>query len=123
MPAIKVFIFNKLLAIFVFLIVKIVIREQYLVKPVICMCFRFFVYKNCNKKAAANVPVAKTFLSNIFFTVFAFLIAKIVIWGQQVIKLVIHTCFCFLPYKNCNAQKIRYKSLYSLNYHFFNSKC
>ena len=74
----KTFISNRLLAVFTILIVKIVIWKQKLVRPIVYICFCFFVCKNYNARAAASVPAARFFLSNISLAVFVFLIAKIV---------------------------------------------
>lgn len=39
---------------------------------------------NCSIKAVAiDIPVARTFLSNMYLVIFIFLIAKIVMQGQQ----------------------------------------
>ena len=44
------------------------------------MYFHFFTCKNRNTEVA--IQVAKALLSNIFFAIFAFLIAKIAMLGQ-----------------------------------------
>ena len=122
-PAAGAFISNRSLAVFAFLIAKMVTRGQQLVKPVVHTCFRFFACKNCNTGTAAGVPAAGAFLSNRFLAVFVFLIAKIVTRGQQLVRPVVRTCFRFSPHKNRIAQNMRCRSLYSLKYLFSDSKC
>lgn len=69
--------------------------------PISCMCFCFFAHKNCSTRAV--ILVARTLLSKIFLVVFAFLIAKIVMQGQQLCKASYLYLFLFFAYKNCNA--------------------
>lgn len=81
----KNFLSNIFLGISTFLIAKIVVQEYHLVKLIISTYLFFFIYKYYDAKTAMlakNKPIARTFLSNIFFAVFAFLIAKIIIQGQ-----------------------------------------
>lgn len=50
--------------------------------------------------------VAKTLLSNIYLVTFAFLITKITMLGQQLVRPVICICYHFSACKNCNLRAI-----------------
>ena len=71
-PAKEAFIFNRLLAIFAFLIVKIVTQGQKLVRLFVYTYFCYFNCKNYNSRVAASMPVVKAFLFNTFLAIFIF---------------------------------------------------
>ncbi len=51
------------------------------------ICFCFFVYKDYNTGATSiGIPIAKAFLSNISFVVFAFLIANVGVAATSVLS-------------------------------------
>lgn len=82
LSAVKAFSSNISLAIFAFLIIKIVKKRQQLIRLVVYMYFCFFICKNWKMETAVGVPTAEAFLSNMFLVVFAFLIVEIVTQGQ-----------------------------------------
>ena len=51
-PAVKALLSNIFFCYFCFLIAKIIRLGQQLIGSVMRICFHFFAYKNCNKKAA-----------------------------------------------------------------------
>lgn len=100
----KTFLSNTFLAVFAFVIAKMITQGQQLVKPVIYMCFCFVTCENHIAEVAASLILARSLLSNIFLAVFAFLIAKMIILGYQLVKPIIYTYFFFLPDKNCDMK-------------------
>lgn len=54
----------------------------------------------------ADILVIEAFISNIFLATFTFMIVKIIIQGQQLIKSITGNYFCFSAYKNYKAKVI-----------------
>lgn len=63
----------------------------------------FFCYFACkNRSVGAAILAEKVFLSNTFLIIFAFLITKLAMLGQQLVILVVYTYFRFFACKKCN---------------------
>lgn len=54
----------------------------------------------------ANVSVIEAFISNIFLATFTFIIVKITMQGQQLIRSIADNYFSFSVYKNYKAKVI-----------------